>query len=437
MSQNGFSMMESDDGFAMETEAFISKKEHKKVKKHVEKEGWDMKLVAFVGVAIVTAIYVLAELAAGLHLDSLVLLSDGFHNLSDVVSLYIAYWAQKAKKKDLTDDMSYGWARSELIGGLTNGCFLLAICLYVALESIPKFIRPQPIDSGLEFIGIAAAGLVVNTFGTIIFCLTGQAHAHSHGGGGHSHGHGGHDHGHGHKEKKEGHGHSHEKKEKKEKKEGHGHDHGHGHKEKKKKEGHEHSHEHKKKKPKRDMNVHAVFLHYLGDAISSLMVLIAGIFIYFFQSSKWIQYIDPVSSLLIVALILYTTIPLVKRCSMILLQSTPSEVNVEKVRQKLYKVEGLLSIHDFHIWQLVDGMIIASVHVSVEEGADFTNMVTKIRKIFHHFGIHSSSIQPEFVPRNFDNASFCEQNCVKECDEDWCCKKAADKKKREVLIADV
>lgn len=58
------------------------------------------------------------------------------------------------------------------------------------------------------------------------------------------------------------------------------------------------------------MNVHAVFLHYLGDAISSLMVLIAGLLIHFFDGQKWTDYIDPVSSIIIVGLILYTTLPL-------------------------------------------------------------------------------------------------------------------------------
>jgi len=67
--------------------------------------------------------------------------------------------------------MSYGWVRSELLGGLTNGCFLLAICLYVVLESIPKFIEPRPIEAGFVFIIVAAVGLAVNTIGTFIFGL--------------------------------------------------------------------------------------------------------------------------------------------------------------------------------------------------------------------------------------------------------------------------
>lgn len=98
-----------------------------------------------------------------------------------------------------------------------------------------------------------------------------------------------------------------------------------------------------------------------------------------------------------------------------------------------------------HMWQLIDGMTITSVHIAVEEGADFTNIVKEVRKLLHDYGIHSSSIQPEFVPRTTNKvnplysdhfliyiqpADYCEENCVQECDEDWCCKKSADKKKK-------
>jgi len=399
---------------------------------------WDSKLIAFASIGVLTFLYVLGELAAAIYLESLVLLSDGFHNLSDVVSLYIAYWAQQAAKRDSSHDMSYGWARTEILGGLTNGCFLLSLCFYVILECIPKFIRPNAIESGVIFMVTAAIGLAVNTIGTIVFCITGQAHGHSH-----SHGHGGH--GHDHKEKKKekkshshdhGHAHDHDhekgehshdeesessgsdlieevplqKEEKKKEKKGHGHDHGHSHKD-------------KKKKKKVDMNVYAVFLHYLGDAISSIFVLIAGALIQFYKGSTWVLYIDPISSLIIVGIILFTTVPLVKRCSMILLQSAPTDVDVSNMRLSIVKIEGIVSVHDLHVWQLIDGMIIASVHINIEEGAEFMNILTQIKKIMHQSGIHSTTIQPEFVPRTVTKpGDFCEQNCVKDCDEDWCCK---------------
>jgi len=374
-------------------------------------DGWDIKIVAFVIIAIITLLYVIFELGVAIYIDSLVLLSDGFHNLSDVVSLYIAYWAQKSRKKESNLIYSYGWARSEILGGLTNGCFLLSLCMYVGLESIPKFIEPQPLrgmengSGNILFLVVAATGFGVNTIGTIVFLITGNSHGHSH-----SHG----------ESKEKSHGHSHKEKKKKKSKEleMEEHGHGHGHKDKK-----------KKKSSQRDMNVHAVFLHYLGDAVSSLLVLIAGLLIHFFDG-KWALYIDPVSSLIIIIIILWTTVPLVKRCSIILLQSAPAEINLSELRTKIQKIEGVILIHDLHIWQLVDGLIISSVHVGVEEGIDFCIVITEVKKILHNHGIHSSCIQPEIVPRNYQDAKFCEQHCIADCTEEWCCKRDAERQKK-------
>jgi zinc transporter 1 len=77
-----------------------------------------------------------------------------------------------------------------------------------------------------------------------------------------------------------------------------------------------------KKERKFDLNMWGVFIHYAGDMLSSAVVLAMG-FIIHFVDARWTLYIDPASSLLIVALILWTTFPLVRDCSMILLQSTP------------------------------------------------------------------------------------------------------------------
>jgi len=384
--------------------------------------------MAFVSIGILTFGYVMVELGVALYLKSLVLLSDGFHNLSDVISLGIAYWAQQAQKRDSNEAYTYGYQRAEILGGLTNGCFLISLCMYVILASIPKFIIPDPIEEGLLFIIVAAAGLGVNTIGTIVFAISGNAHAHSHGGGG------GHGHSHGGEEKKE-------KKDKKDKKEGE--DHGHSHKEKKEKEkkeggGHGHSHggekkDKEKKKAPKDVNTHAVFLHYLGDAVSSLLVLLSGALLHFFPYGKvhgensWTLYIDPVSSLVIVGLILWTTVPLVLDCSKLLMQSTPSDVDVGELKHKLSKVEGLLHFHDFHVWTLVHELNIGSIHVSVEEGCDFEVVFADIKKIFHKQNVHSVSITPHFVSRNTPESRFCPQICTKDCKENWCCKKTADR----------
>lgn len=95
-----------------------------------------------------------------------------------------------------------------------------------------------------------------------------------------------------------------------------------------------------------------------------------------------------------------TTIPLIKRCSNILLQGIPQEVNLLDVKQNISKVVGIVSVHELHAWQLVDGMVIGSVHIVLEEGVDIKRMIDEVQQIFHKSGIHSSVIQPEFSQRS-------------------------------------
>merc|ERR1712137_399719 len=421
------------------------------VENHVAKE------LAFWVIGVITLLYCIAELAIALFEGSLTLLSDGFHNLSDVISLGIAFWASKAARRGKSDEMSYGWGRTEILGALTNGVFLLSLVLYTALEAIPELIEPEEEPSGWYFIGVAAAGLAVNTIGTIVFAITGQAHGHSHGGHGHSHGGHSHDsddeeeenHGHSHGDK---HGHSHGDKHGHSHGDDHGHSHGekHGHSHGKKhghshseyegepllpvgeKHGHSHAHgEKKKKKKKRDMNVHAVFLHYLGDMVSSFFVLIAGFLIQFCEG-EWVEYIDPVTSLLICGLILFTTLPLVKNCLSILLQSVPKHINLNHIKNSILSIDGVFGVHDFHAWQLTDGMVISSMHVVCEEGAPFNDLSQKIKRVLHKAGIHSTAIQPEYTPmRAGSGHDACAQNCVEDCKEDWCCKTPGEEKKAD------
>jgi cation diffusion facilitator family transporter len=94
---------------------------------------------AFIFVGVLTLLYTLGELGFGAIFHVLVLLSDGFHNLSDVVALGIALWASRKSRQAKTIEYSYGYARTELLGALVNGCFLLSLALYVFLEAIPRF----------------------------------------------------------------------------------------------------------------------------------------------------------------------------------------------------------------------------------------------------------------------------------------------------------
>lgn len=116
---------------------------------------------------------------------------------------------------------------------------------------------------------------------------------------------------------------------------------------------------------------------------------------------------------MICLLILITTLPLVRGCLHILLQSVPKNINLKKIKEKIRKVDTVISVHDFHVWQLTDGMVISSMHVVCEEGCNFTRTCKKIKKVLHKSGIHSTAIQPEYVPirhapsvRKFNQLSY-------------------------------
>ena len=149
-----------------------------------------------------------------------------------------------------------------------------------------------------------------------------------------------------------------------------------------------------------NMNMTGVFLHVLGDAIGNVGVIATGMFI-FYTSYSWRSYADPIISFVISGIIFNSALPLVKSASFILLQGVPTSVSLEGVRETVYKIEGVINVHDLHIWQLNENKIVASVHILVDCSAEQTQrymqIANEVRRALHIWGIHSSTIQPEFV----------------------------------------
>ena len=148
-------------------------------------------------------------------------------------------------------------------------------------------------------------------------------------------------------------------------------------------------------KPAKNLNMHGVFLHVLGDALGSIAVMISATIIWL---STWEHrfIFDPLISLIITAIILTSTIPLVRKASIILLQGTPRHLNMRDIRKELISLPGVADIHELHIWQLSDTKIIASVHVVCEVQSDFMDLANEIKRTLHAHGIHSVTVQPEF-----------------------------------------
>lgn len=84
--------------------------------------------------------------------------------------------------------------------------------------------------------------------------------------------------------------------------------------------------------------------------------------------------------------------------ALILLQTVPTHIQIDSLQSKLLKeIDGVLAVHEFHVWQLAGDRIIASAHIRCRNLHDYMQIAEKVKEFFHNEGIHSTTIQPEFV----------------------------------------
>ena len=113
----------------------------------------------------------------------------------------------------------------------------------------------------------------------------------------------------------------------------------------------------------RDVNMRSAFLHMAGDTLSTAAVIAGGAGI-LFTGRNWI---DPVLSLLIAALILWTSFDIVRETLNILLEGTPRGVTLNEIRSGMEEVEGVLNVHDLHVWSLGSNSNALACHVCIAD----------------------------------------------------------------------
>jgi cation diffusion facilitator family transporter len=372
-----------------------------------------------------TTAFFFVEIIVGYLTNSMALVADSFHMLSDIAALVIAFISVRMAPKSWSKN-TFGWARAEVLGALVNAVFLVALCFSITVESLKRFYEPEVIHDPQLILWVGTMGLVVNLVGLCLFHEHGSSHGHGHGISRSTHSHltdladkdpekdgipaisfsGG--------EKSDSHGHSHGG--------GHGHAHGGG--------GDSAS----------NMNMRGVFLHVMADALGSVIVIISALIMWFVKGQEWTKYVDPGLSLLLVLLILRSVWPLLIESALILLQTVPTHIQVDSLQQKLMeKVDGILAVHEFHIWQLAGDRIIASAHVRCLNLAQYMTVAERVKEFFHNEGIHSTTIQPEFVETaeptgSISSTEDCMLSCPKTkptdqgCDASKCCPPAMGSK---------
>lgn len=264
---------------------------------------------------VLNGVFVVIEAIYGILAKSMALLADAGHNLSDILSLLLAWGAALLAAKAATEQRTYGFRKTTIMASLISAIVLLIALGGITLEAIGRFSDPESIQ-GSTMIIVAAIGVVINTITALLF-VSGR---------------------------------------------------------------------------KADLNIRAAFLHMAADAGVSFGVVVTGIVIVF---TDWL-WIDPLISLVIVAIILIGTWSLLRDSINLAIDSVPKNIDVTEIKQYLRSQENVCQIHDLHIWPLSTTEIAMSVHLVVTDKPISNNFLFEIQQHLHdHFGIEHATIQIE------------------------------------------
>jgi cobalt-zinc-cadmium efflux system protein len=141
-----------------------------------------------------------------------------------------------------------------------------------------------------------------------------------------------------------------------------------------------------------DINTRGALLHVFGDLLGSIAALIAGAVIHY---TGWMP-IDALLSLLICALILFSTLRLLREALHVLMEGVPLNIDLNGVGRGLAAVPGVISVHDLHIWTPASGAPALSAHVVVEELGNWMKTLEALRTLLStRYGIEHVTLQPE------------------------------------------
>lgn len=278
----------------------------------------------------ITAVAMVAEIAAGWLFNSMALLADGFHMSSHALAVGLSSFAYAAARKHARDPrFAFGTWKIEILGGFASAVLLLAVAALMVVGSVERLIEPAPIHYR-EAMLVAVLGLAVNLVSARIL---GAAHHHGHD---HEQGRAGHAaHGHDHDHARaaaRGYGHAH----------GHGHVRGHDHDDRHA-TGHGAAHAH-------DLNLKSAYVHVLTDAATSVAAIVA------LAGGWWLgwAWLDPAMGIAGAILVALWARGLIVDTGKVLLDREMDHPVVDEIRDVI-AVRGAASetvATDLHVWRV-------------------------------------------------------------------------------------
>ena len=262
-------------------------------------EGRDDRVLA--GAIVLTLLFALIEAGAGLWSQSLALISDAGHMLTDASALGLALLAQYIARRPPTPKHSFGLGRAEALAAFLNALAMLGVVALISYEAIQRFTAPEAVK-GEVVLAVAAIGLAVNI--AVAMLLS---------------------------------------------------------------------------RDRESVNTRAALVHVIGDLLGSVAALVSGAVIYW---TGWMT-IDPLLSIVVCLLILNSTVRVLRDAYHFLMEGVPHHINYLQVGADLEAIEGVISVHDLHVWEI--GQL-----------EDWPAILQSIRRmLLERHGVDHITLQPE------------------------------------------
>ena len=280
-------------------------------------------------IIIFNLIIIVSEIFFGLISNSFALIADALHNIGDVIAVAITYLALRLSVTQASYRYTFGFLRAEMMAGFVNTLFLFLTMFYMIYESIFRFMHPEKIEP-LYMIVVGVIAVIANGVSAYILNNLGVASC--------AHG--------------------------------------------------EHEHHHHE-----DTNIKSAYLHMLADALISVGVVVAGIFIYFFE----IYRVDSLLTIAFSIFILFHSYPLLKKSFLSLMDINTIEVKKEQLDEMILSDNRVVEYHDLHIYQPSSSDSFISFHMVLKDDTitlkEQENLTSTIKKSLEHLGFNHTLIQ--------------------------------------------
>ncbi|NXO07090.1 ZNT4 protein, partial [Oriolus oriolus] len=296
--------------------------------------------------ALLYLLFMTGELIGGYVANSLAIMTDALHMLTDLSGIILTLLALWLSAKSPTKRFTFGFHRLEVLSAIISVLLVYILMAFLLYEAVQRTIHMDYEINGDIMLITAAVGVAVNLIMGFLLNQSGHLHSHSH-----------------------SHPHSHVPQPNSPNT-AQGSSHGHS-----------------------SLAVRAAFVHALGDLVQSIGVLVAAYIIRFKPEYK---IADPICTYVFSILVVFTTIRILCDTGVIILEGVPRHLNVDRIKEDLMKIEDVYSIEDLNVWSLTAGKTTAIVHLQLVPGSSskWEDVQSKARQLLlNTFGMYKCSVQ--------------------------------------------